>query len=262
LITKVHASNDAIAGFTASVPEPDLAALAHARDLPFVVDLGSGTLVDLSPYGLPHEPTVRETLAHGADLVTFSGDKLLGGPEAGILVGRADLIARIKKNPLKRALRLGKLTLAALEAVLRLYRDPQRLSERLPTLRLLTRPAAVIESLAAGLLPDLVQALASWPVRVATAPVQSQIGSGALPVDRLPSHALVVRPQGRRTGVLRDLEAALRALPIPVIGRLAEGALWLDLRCLEDPETFRSQLGTLTRPCDEEQPGGSANEHQ
>ena len=246
LIMKVHASNYAIAGFTASVPEPDLAALAHARDLPFVVDLGSGTLVDLSPYGLPHEPTVRETLAHGADLVSFSGDKLLGGPEAGILVGRADLIARIKKNPLKRALRLGKLTLAALEAVLRLYRDPQRLSERLPTLRLLTRPAAVIESLAADLLPDLVQALAAWPVRVATAPVQSQIGSGSLPVDRLPSHALVVRPH-RRTGVLRDLEAALRALPIPVIGRLAEGALWLDLRCLEDVETFRGQLGALVR---------------
>ena len=247
LLMKVHASNYAIQGFTAMVPEKELATLAHARGLPFVVDLGSGALVDLSQYGLPKEPTPQETLAHGADLVTFSGDKLLGGPQAGIIVGRAELVEKIKRHPLKRALRAGKMTLAALEAVLKLYRQPEKLAQRLPTLRLLTRPAADIEVLCRRVEPAVAHAV-RHAARVSVVPCRSQIGSGALPVELLPSTALALAPlkRGRGEGTaLRRLAASFRALPIPVIGTVSEGALMFDLRCLENEREFVDQLAQL-----------------
>ncbi len=244
LILKVHASNYAIQGFTAAAPAAALAALAHERGAPFIEDLGSGSLVDLEAWGLPHEPTVAEALRQGADLVTFSGDKLLGGPQAGLVVGRADLIARLARNPLKRALRLDKIRLAALEAVLRLYADPDRLAQRLPTLRLLSRPSDDIAALAARLLPAVGRALAGI-AEAALVETRSQIGSGALPVSLLPSTGLALRPLDRSGAAAEALARALRALPIPVIGRIEGGRVLLDLRCLEDEAAFLGQLGDI-----------------
>ena len=232
-LMKVHCSNYAITGFTKAVADADVAQIAHDHQLPMIVDLGSGTLIDMRDWGLPYEVTVRETVEAGADIVTFSGDKLLGGPQAGIIVGKKALIAQIKKNPLKRALRVGKLTLAALEPTLRLYLHPEQLAERLTTLRLFTRQADAMQQQAQSLQAPL-QAVLGQAYVVEPAAMTSQIGSGALPVESLPSYGLTIRPADRKHAgrLLQQLEAALRQLPRPVIGRLRDDALWLDLRCL------------------------------
>jgi L-seryl-tRNA(Ser) seleniumtransferase len=244
-IMKVHTSNYAIQGFTASVAEDELAALAHENKFPFIVDLGSGMLVNLEDWGLPHEPTPREALAHGADLVTFSGDKLLGGPQAGLMVGRKELIHKIRKNPIKRALRVDKMTLAALEAVLRLYSNPERLARELPTLQRLTRPIADIEAQAQRILPQLAAALAGR-ADAQVVSCSSQIGSGSLPVDSLPSAGIAVGGGNKRKSSFADkISAAFRALPVPVIGRIKDGAFIMDMRCLDDEAGFLAQLNQL-----------------
>jgi L-seryl-tRNA(Ser) seleniumtransferase len=235
-VLKAHTSNYTIEGFTAAVPERELAALCRERGVPLVVDLGSGALVDLRQYGLPHEPMVAETLAQGADIVTCSGDKLLGGPQAGLIVGRAELVEKIRRNPLKRALRVDKLTVAALAALLRLYADPDRVAARIPTLRTLARPRAEIRAQAARLQP-LLQGRVKQTVEIIDC--ESEVGSGAAPTRRLASAGLAIRPGGAR------LAAAFRALPVPVIGRSQDGAFILDLRCLEDEAAFVAQLAQL-----------------
>jgi L-seryl-tRNA(Ser) seleniumtransferase len=246
LVVKAHTSNYAVTGFTTAVDEAELARIAHAGGVPFAVDLGSGALIDLSQYGLPREPRPQDGLSAGADVVMFSGDKLLGGPQAGIIVGRRDLIAKIKRDPLKRALRVSKLTLAALEATLRIYASAHRLPERLPTLASLTRSRGDIRAACERLLASLAQ-FAGEAFDVRCADCASQIGSGAQPVERLPSAALAIAPKGRARGrVLEALEARLRALPMPVIGRINDGALWLDLRCLmpRDEALFVANLSS------------------
>lgn len=246
LVLKVHTSNFEVRGFTASVPAKALTEVAREAGVPLVNDLGSGTLVDLTRWGLAHEPTVREAVSDGADLVTFSGDKLLGGPQAGFVVGRRELIARVNKNPMKRAMRVDKIRLAAIEATLRLYLDPDRLAERLPTMRMLARPQAEIARIATRLVPAVAAAVgADW--RVDTAPCGSQIGSGALPLSSLPSAAVRLSPLAAKGkgALLLGLAASFRRLPVPVIGRIEEDAFWLDCRCLEDEPGFAGQLGRL-----------------
>ncbi|MBM3341162.1 MAG: L-seryl-tRNA(Sec) selenium transferase [Betaproteobacteria bacterium] len=244
-IMKVHTSNYAVQGFTATAPEPELAALAHEHHIPFIVDLGSGMLVNLEDYGLPHEPTPKEALAHGADLVTFSGDKLLGGPQAGLLVGKKELIACIRKNPMKRALRVDKMTLAALDALLRLYTNPDKLREEVTTIRLLTRAREDIRAQAERVLPQ-VQAALTGKAEARVVDCASQIGSGSLPVDSLPSAGIAILPVGKAKGSFADkLSLAFRALPVPVIGHIRDGAFILDLRCLDREAEFVAQLDRL-----------------
>ena len=249
LITRIHTSNYEVVGFTASPTDAELAQCAQSLSVPLFVDLGSGALLPFERHGLPHETLPQETLKAGADLVSISGDKLLGGPQAGIILGKRELIDKIRKHPLKRALRCDKLIIGALEATLRLYRDhaddADALSQRLPVLRLLTRPADAIHACGERLL-DRVRAAFGPHANVALVESMSQIGSGSLPVDRLPSWSLQIAPAGKRSGqALQALHAALRSLPVPVIGRLHEGALWLDLRTLEDEATFSAQLDQL-----------------
>ncbi|CFQ95881.1 selenocysteine synthase [Yersinia frederiksenii] len=242
LLMKVHTSNYSIEGFTASVAEQQLAALGREFAIPTATDLGSGSLIDMSSYGLPAEPMPQQLIAAGVDLVTFSGDKLLGGPQAGIILGKKQWIDQLQQHPLKRVLRADKMTLAALDATLRLYQQPDRLTELLPTMRLLTRPTEAIAESAQRVRAVLADYYADFILAVE--PCWSQIGSGSLPVDRLPSWAVTFAPKDGSGSALEALTERWRSLAKPVIGRVADGRLWLDLRCLEDEAALLRELAS------------------
>jgi L-seryl-tRNA(Ser) seleniumtransferase len=240
-LLKVHRSNFALVGFTAEVAVAELAD-ARPAGLPLLVDLGSGALVDLAPFGLPGEPTVDRVLQQGADLVTFSGDKLLGGPQAGILVGRRLLIERVWKHPLTRALRPDKLSLAALEATLELYREGTAL-EQIPTLRMLTAPLPRLEARKDGLLAAL--RAADLPLQLGARQLRSAVGGGALPLAEPETWAVTVRHPDRSADLLA---AQLSAGPLPLVARIFEDAVVLDVRTLEDDE-LPAVVAQLARIC-------------
>ena len=233
LLLKVHASNYRVVGFTASVSTAELVELGRARGVPVMEDLGSGCLVDLTRYGFPHEPTVLEVVAAGVDLVSFSGDKLLGGPQAGIVVGREDLVARLARNPLNRALRIDKFTVGALEATLYAYEAGDALTT-IPTLAMLTEPLASIRARARRLLRRL-PADAAHALGAAIVESRSQVGGGALPTVELPTAALALGSAARPA---QNLDEALRLARPPVLGRLADDRLLLDCRTIQAAEVL------------------------
>lgn len=232
LLLKVHASNFRILGFTAEVPLKDLVALAAARGLPVMEDLGSGCFVDLSAYGIEHEPTVQEAIQAGADVVTFSGDKLLGGPQAGIILGKKKFIDPIKKNPLNRALRIDKLTLAGLEATLKVYLDPSQVMKTLPALGMMTWPAEEVKKRAGRFRRKVGRELPPG-YQVTLREDSSQVGGGALPLQALPTWVVAIRPLLLSAA---SLEERLRRSNPPVIARVKEEEVLLDLRTVAGEE--------------------------
>jgi L-seryl-tRNA(Ser) seleniumtransferase len=235
-LLKAHPSNYRVVGFTAEVGLAELAAIARDAGLPLLYDLGSGTLLDLRPFGLAGEPTVAEALAQGADIVTFSGDKLLGGPQAGVICGRADLVARCRRHPLARAVRPDKLTLAALEATLRLYLDPERARTEVPVLAMLARTPQELAEAAAELAARLARACGATAA-VEVAADASRAGGGSLPLAELPTHVVRLRPTpAAAVADAAALAARLRAGTPPVVARIQDDALLLDPRTLRPGE--------------------------
>jgi L-seryl-tRNA(Ser) seleniumtransferase len=232
LILKVHTSNYRILGFTEAVSGEDLAVLAHQHDIPVLEDLGSGLLMDLTPYGLPREPTVREVLKTGIDLVTFSGDKLLGGPQAGIIVGNRDVIDKVRKHPIARALRIDKLTLAALEATLRLYLDPQKALEQVPTLKMLSLPVAELQQRCETLLPRLME-VTGEAADCTIIEAAATVGGGALPLTELPGQVIALKPKEMSLNVLTT---RLRCCEPAVVGRIKDNQFLIDTRTLNNDD--------------------------
>lgn len=238
LLMKVHQSNFAIVGFTLSVSMRDLKALGRRKGIPVIEDLGSGNLMDLRPFGFIHEPTVSESLAAGADLVSFSGDKMLGGPQAGIIVGRKKLVDEIRKNPLNRAVRIDKLTLAALEGILRIYREPEKALSRIPTLTMLSMSLDETRERASRLL-GAIRALALKGLKVSTTETISRVGGGALPLQNLRSTAVTLelrKQAGDERPGSAALERELRLGEPPVIVRIEDEQILLDVRTIKDDQ--------------------------
>jgi L-seryl-tRNA(Ser) seleniumtransferase len=246
LIMKVHTSNFRILGFTEEAEISDLVALGRRTGIPVMHDLGSGCLVDLQPYGLEREPTVRQSVAAGPDVVTFSGDKLLGGPQAGIILGRRDSLERIRKNPLNRALRIDKLTLAALEATLAAYLDPGRVLEDIPTLKALTEPPAEVRKRARRLV-SLIRRSKPEGITVALRPGSAMAGGGSLPARDIPTWMVAVKRAGLSPSSLGE---RLRRLPLPVVARIADEEVLLDVRTLDEGDfrAIRDALLRVTEP--------------
>ncbi len=231
-LMKVHTSNYRMTGFVKETPLPELAALAERHGLPVIEDLGSGSLLRFDGHGLPGEPTAAEAIAQGADVVTFSGDKVLGGPQAGIIVGRREIVERIKKNQLNRALRIDKLTLAALEATLRLYLDPEQARKRVPTLAMMTRPLVPLRAQASRLAGLLRRSLAD-SLDIAVRAGASRVGGGAFPEADLPTALVCLKPLDMTVDALRE---ALLATDPPLVGRVEDDAFCLDPRTLDSSE--------------------------
>jgi L-seryl-tRNA(Ser) seleniumtransferase len=239
LILKVHTSNYRIVGFHAEVGLPELVAIGRAHSIPVMEDLGSGALVDLSAYGLPKEPLVAERVAAGADLVTFSGDKVLGGPQAGLIVGASRWIRDIDRNPLHRAMRCGKLTLAALEATLALYQRSPRIVDDIPALRAFVRPLPELLDVGGAVVPALQRVLGE-EFRVALEDSTSQVGSGALAMEEIPTKVIAIAHDS--IGAERIAERFRAARP-PIIGRIKGDRFLLDLRTVFDPDDLIPNWG-------------------
>jgi L-seryl-tRNA(Ser) seleniumtransferase len=244
LLLKVHTSNYSMLGFTADVPLNDLVALGAKYHIPVMKDLGSGNFIDFSKYGLLNEPTVQETVATGVDVVTFSGDKMLGGPQAGIILGGKDVVESIKKNPINRALRIDKLTLAALEATLHLYRDESKAMSAIPTLRMLTFPPKVIANRATRL-RNRLRKLGDDRLEPVIVNSSSRVGGGALPLQELPTKCVGVTIKGLSANAIERL---MRDAAPPIIGHIENDLFAMDVRTIQDEEiaiiasTFKKML--------------------
>ena len=234
LLLRVHTSNYRIIGFTAEVSAEALVTLGRRYGIPVMEDLGSGSLVDMARFGLHGEPTVAEVMRTGIDVVTFSGDKLLGGPQAGVILGRREIITACRKNPLTRALRVDKMTLAVLEATLRLYRDDRKVLEKVPTIRMIAMPLAMLEERAHLLASLIREADHQSRLQVRVQQSSSQVGGGALPNQDLATYAVAVNSPSMST---HSIEASLRRNSPPVIGRIESDQYLMDVRTLQ-PEEF------------------------